>query len=143
MRTKETRESPVAITARQLEALVRLAEARARAACRKEVTVEDAQAAILLMQKSLRQVGIDVTTGKIDIDIIMTGTPKTVRDRLQIILAVIVEAEKAGEMIHDEDLYQRLQQEYGLARVESSRLLEQLVRDGLVYSPKPGYYKKT
>ena len=143
MRTKETRESPVAITARQLEALVRLAEARARAACRKEVTVEDAQAAILLMQKSLRQVGIDVTTGKIDIDIVMTGTPKTVRDRLQLILAMIVEAEKAGEMIHDEDLFQRLQQEYGLARVESSRLLEQLVRDGLVYSPKSGYYKKT
>jgi len=143
MRTKETRESPVAITARQLEALVRLAEARARAACRKEVTLEDAQAAILLMQKSLRQVGIDVATGKMDIDIIMTGTPKGVRDRLQLILAVIVEAEKAGEMIHDEDLYQRLQQEYGLARVESSRLLEQLVREGLVYSPKPGYYKKT
>jgi replicative DNA helicase Mcm len=143
MRTKETRESPVAITARQLEALVRLAEARARAACRKEVTVDDAQAAVLLMQKSLRQVGIDIETGKMDIDIIMTGTPKSVRDRLQLILAVIVDAEKAGEMIHDEDLFQRLQQEYGLARVESTRLLEQLVRDGLVYSPKPGYYKKT
>jgi len=142
MRTKETRDSPVAITARQLEALVRLAEARARGACRKEVTVGDAQAAILLMQKSLRQVGIDVATGKMDIDIIMTGTPKSVRDRLQLVLAVIVEAEKTGEMIHDEDLYRKLQEEYGLARVESSRLLEQLIRDGLVYSPKPGYYKR-
>jgi len=65
MRTRETRESPVAITARQLESLVRLAEARAKVACRKVVTVEDAQAAILLMQKSLRQVGIDVTTGRL------------------------------------------------------------------------------
>ena len=143
MRTNETRESPVAITARQLEALVRLSEARAKAACKKEVTIEDAQAAILLMQKSLRQVGIDFSTGKMDIDIIMTGTPKSVRDRLQLVLAVIVEAEKIGEMIHDEDLYQRLQENYGLARVESSRLLEQLVRDGLIYSPKTGYYKKT
>jgi replicative DNA helicase Mcm len=143
MRTRETRESPVAITARQLESLVRLAEARAKVACRKEVTIEDAQGAILLMQKSLRQVGIDVTTGKIDIDIIMTGTPKTVRDRLQLVLAIIGESEKAGEPIHDEDMFQRLQQEYGLARVESSRLLEQLVRDGLVYESRPGYYKRT
>jgi replicative DNA helicase Mcm len=143
MRTNETRESPVAITARQLEALVRLAEARAKAACRKEVTVEDAQAAILLMQKSLKQVGIDTATGKMDIDIIMTGTSKSVRDRLQLVLAVIVEADKSGEMIHDMDLYQRLQEKYGIARVESNRLLEQLVRDGIVYSPKNGYYKKT
>ncbi|MCJ7610229.1 minichromosome maintenance protein MCM, partial [Candidatus Bathyarchaeota archaeon] len=143
MRTNETRESPVAITARQLEALVRLSEARAKASCNKEVTIEDAQVAILLMQKSLRQVGIDISTGKMDIDIIMTGTPKSVRDRLQLVLAIIVEAEKIGEMIHDEDLYQKLQENYGLVRVESSRLLEQLVRDGLIYSPKTGYYKKT
>ena len=143
MRTNETSESPVAITARQLEALVRLSEARAKASCNKEVTIEDAQAAILLMQKSLRQVGIDVSTGKMDIDILMTGTPKSVRDRLQLILATIVEAEKIEEMIQDEDLYQKLQEKYGLARVETSRLLEQLVRDGLIYSPKRGYYKKT
>ncbi len=143
MRTSESRESPVAITARQLESLVRLAEARARAACKKEVTVEDAQAAILLMQKSLRQVGIDLTTGRIDIDIIMTGTPKSVRDRLQVILSIIVEGEKMGEMIRDDDLYQRAEKEYGLSRLETSRLIEQLSRDGMIYSPKPGYYKRT
>ncbi len=143
MRTNETRESPVAITARQLEALVRLAEARAKASCNKEVKIEDAQAAILLMQKSLRQVGIDISTGKMDIDILMTGTPKSVRDRLQLVLAIIIEAEKSGEMIHDDDLYQKLEEQYGFARVESSRLLEQLIRDGLIYSPKTGYYKKT
>jgi replicative DNA helicase Mcm len=143
MRTSESRESPVAITARQLESLVRLAEARARAACKKEVTVEDAQAAILLMQKSLRQVGIDLTTGRIDIDIIMTGTPKSVRDRLQVVLSIIVEGEKMGEMIRDDDLYQRAEKEYGLSRLETSRLIEQLSRDGMIYSPKPGYYKRT
>ncbi len=143
MRTSESRESPVAITARQLESLVRLAEARARAACRNEVTVADAQAAILLMQKSLRQVGIDLTTGKMDIDIIMTGTPKSVRDRLQVILGIIVEGEKAEGMIRDEDLYQRADKEYGLSRLEASRLLDQLSKDGMIYAPRTGYYKRT
>ncbi|MCS6788945.1 MAG: Minichromosome maintenance protein MCM, partial [Aigarchaeota archaeon] len=60
MRSVYERTSTVAITARQLESLVRLAEARARALLRDAVTVEDAQAAIRLMKKSLSEVGIDV-----------------------------------------------------------------------------------
>jgi len=142
MRTTESRESPIAITARQLESLVRLAEARARVAMRKEIAVEDAQAAILLVQRSMQQVGIDVTTGKMDIDIIMTGKPKSLRDKLQLILSVIVEAERAGEMIRDEELYERVGRDYDVDRGEAERLLNQLVRDGMVYSPKPGYLKK-
>ena len=62
--------SQIAITIHQLESLVRLAEARARVHLREEVTAEDAGAAIALMQSSLEQVGVDVTTGKIDIDTI-------------------------------------------------------------------------
>ena len=57
----ETEGSPVAITARQLESLVRIAEARARVALRKEVTAEDADAAIAIMKRSLEEVGIDMS----------------------------------------------------------------------------------
>ena len=42
----ETEGTPVAITARQLESLVRIAEARARVALREEVLAEDAEQAI-------------------------------------------------------------------------------------------------
>jgi replicative DNA helicase Mcm len=142
MRTTESRESPIAITARQLEALVRLAEARARVAMRKEIAIEDAQAAILLMQKSMQQVGVDMTTGRIDIDLIMTGKPKSLRDKLQLILSTIVEAEKVGEMIREEELYERVESDYDITRNEAERLLNQLVRDGMVYSPKPGFLKR-
>lgn len=142
MRTTESRESPIAITARQLESLVRLAEARARAALREKITVEDAQAAVLLMQLSMRQVGIDTTTGRIDIDLIMTGKPKSLRDKLQLILSTIVEAEQTGEMIRDEALYERIETDYDISRGEAEKLLSQLLRDGMVYSPKPGYLKK-
>jgi replicative DNA helicase Mcm len=143
MRTTESRDSPIAITARQLESLIRLAEARARAALREEVSVEDAQAAILLARKSLEQVGIDLSSGKIDIDIIMTGRPKSLRDKLQAVLSTIVDAEKTTGMISEEDLYERAREEYDLERSEASRLLKQLTSDGMVYSPRQGYYKKT
>jgi replicative DNA helicase Mcm len=143
MRNTESGESPIAITARQLEGLIRLAEARARAALRKEITVEDAQAAIILMRKSLEQVGIDLTSGKFDIDIIMTGRPKSVRDRLQIVISTIMEAEKTVGMISEEALYERLENDYGIHKMEASNLLNQLTRDGMIYSPRPGYFKKT
>ncbi len=142
MRTSESKESPVAITARQLESLVRVAEARAKVAMRREILVEDAQAAILLMQQSMQQVGIDVTTGKMDIDLIMTGKPKSLRDKLQLIITVIVEAERGGEMIRDADLYERVGKEYDISRGEAEKLLSQLIKEGVVYSPKAGYLKK-
>jgi replicative DNA helicase Mcm len=144
MRTVESRDTPIAITARQLESLIRLAEARARAALRREVLIEDAQAAILLMRKSLEQVGIDVSgSGKIDIDIIMTGKPKSLRDKLQIVLSSIVDAEKDVAMVSEEELYEKLEREYDIKREEVYRLIGQLSREGTIYSPKPGFYKKT
>lgn len=140
--TSESSDSPVAITVRQLESLIRLSEARARSALRKEVTVEDAEAVILLMRKSLQQVGIDVASGKYDIDIIMTGKPKSVRDKLGSILSTIVEMEKATGMVREEDLYDRLQKDFKIDKVEASKLVNQLAKEGTIYSPKQGYLKK-
>jgi replicative DNA helicase Mcm len=139
----ESRESPIAITPRQLESLVRLAEARARAALRSEVSAEDAEAVIALVKKSLEQVGIDVTTGKYDIDIIMTGKPKTLRDRLTEVLTTIVSMEKETGMVKLEDLYDRLMKDYEIDKTEADRLISQLTREGTIYSPKLGYLKKT
>jgi len=139
----ESRDSPVAITPRQLESLVRLSEARARVALRSEVTAEDAEAVITLVKKSLEQVGIDVTTGKYDIDIIMTGKPKTLRDRLTEVLTTIVSMEKETGMVKLEDLYDRLMKDYEIDKTEADRLISQLTREGTIYSPKLGYLKKT
>src|SRR6266567_7943808 len=83
MRAKGGAEAAVAITPRQLEALVRISEARARAFLRDVVTVEDAKSAIRIMTVSLSDVGVDVKTGAMDIDVIMTGKPRSLRDSLQ------------------------------------------------------------
>jgi len=139
----ESRDSPVAITPRQLESLVRLSEARARAALRSEVTAEDAEAVITLVKKSLEQVGIDVATGKYDIDTIMTGKSKTQRDRLADVLTTIVSMEKETGMVKLEDLCDRLMKDYEIDKTEADRLISQLTREGTIYSPKLGYIKKT
>jgi len=143
MRSKtDTAGSPVAITPRQLEALVRIAEARAKVALRREVTVEDAQATIFLMRKSLSQVGIDVLSGKMDIDVLMTGKPKSIRDKLQAILTLIIAMEKVTGMANENDVYERLEKDYGIEKNEAVRLIGQLQKEGTIYSPRNGFLKR-
>ena len=144
MRTaSESEGSPVAITARQLESLVRVAEARARAALRKEVTAEDADAAITLMKRSLEEVGIDMSSYKVDIDLIMTGRPKSVRDKLQIVLSGVVEMERETGTVEKDALVSMLESKHKLSRSEIERMVGQLLREGTLYEPGEGRLKKT
>jgi len=135
--------SAISITPRQLETLVRLAEARARVHLREEATVEDAEAVIALMQRSLEQVGIDVTTGEIDIDLIMTGKPRSLQVQLQKVLSVITEMERITGVVKDDNLFDALLEDYQISRADAAKLIGVLMRDGTIYSPRPGYYKRT
>jgi replicative DNA helicase Mcm len=139
----EAEGSPVAITARQLESLVRIAEARARVALKKEVSAEDAEAAITIMKRSLEEVGIDLSSYKMDIDLIMTGKPKSVRDRMQIILSMLMEMEKATGIVEKAALLSELESKQKIPRSEIERMLGQLLREGTIYEPREGYLKKT
>jgi len=139
----ESEASPIAITARQLESLVRIAEARARVALRKEIQAEDAEAAIAIMKRSLGEVGVDVTTGKTDIDLIYSGKPKSMRDRLTIILGTIIEMEKETGMVEKTALIDKLTRERDMTAQEAEKLITQLEREGTIYRPREGYLKKT
>jgi len=139
----ETEGTPVAITARQLESLVRVAEARARVALRDKVTLDDAERAIDIMRISLEQVGIDMSSQKFDIDIIMTGKPKSLRDRLSIILGLITSMEKETGMVDKERLIERLQTEYDILSGEAERLIGQMLKEGTLFAPRDGFLKKT
>ena len=139
----EAEGTPIAITARQLESMVRLAEARARVAFRKEVLAEDAEAAITIMKRSLEEVGIDISSHKFDIDIIMTGKPKSLRDKLGVVLNTIISMEKETGTVKKSELLEKLETEYDIVRGEAERLIGQLVKEGTIYSPKEGELKKT
>jgi replicative DNA helicase Mcm len=141
--TSSTADSPIAITPRQLEALVRLSECRARSFLRNEVTVEDTDAIIRLMTIALQDVGIDTTTGKMDIDTIMTGKPKSLRDRMQSILSTVATLERETGTVLESKLYEELAKTADLSEGEARALVNQLIRDGILYSPKAGHLKRT
>lgn len=139
----ETEGSPVAITARQLEALVRVAEARSRVALRDTVSAEDAEAAIAIMKRSLEEVGIDMSSYKVDIDLIMTGRPKSIRDRLGIVISTIMDLEKITGIVERDTLVNELETKHKIPRGEIERMLSQLLREGTIYEPREGSLKKT
>ena len=135
--------APIAISPRNQEAVIRLAQARARMHLRETVSMEDLECAIELMMASLRQIGIDPETGKFDVDVLHTGKPRNLQMRLQSILGAVAEAEKTGGVCKLEQLYDDLQGRFGIDEVETNRLIGVLMRDGTIYSPRPGYYKRT
>lgn len=140
--TEKVEGSPIAITARQLESLVRLAEARARISLRKKITAEDAEAAIVIMNKSLEEVGIDISTHMRDIDIIMVGKPKSMQDKLRIILDEIVELSKETGMVERKLLLETLSSKHKIDALESQKLVGRLIKDGTIYERRPGFLSK-
>lgn len=82
---------PVPITARQLNALIRLAEASARVRLSEEVTPADAARAISLVDACLRQVAFDADTGNLDIDRISARCSKSTRAVLSLIRRAVHE----------------------------------------------------
>ncbi|RLG74213.1 MAG: hypothetical protein DRO08_00220 [Thermoprotei archaeon] len=130
--------APIPITPRQLEAIIRLAEAHARMVLRNEVTAEDAKAAIDLMVKSFKDVGLDIEAGVIDIDVIMTGKPLSRRSKMMKVMEIIEKIEEyPGAEVRKSDVVEQAVKA-GLSAEEVEEIIEQLRRDGILYEPKPG-----
>jgi len=134
--------SPIAITPRQLEALIRLAEARARLHLRTVVTSEDADVAIELMEYFLRNVGIDTTTRTIDIDTIMTGQPKSQREKLIAVLDTIkfLVRENNGECVSIEDVMKEVAAK-GIDERFAKEVIEKFTESGELMEPRKGCIK--
>jgi len=133
---KEIRSIP--ISARQLEALVRLAEASARTRLSNEVTREDAIRAINLQKHCLIEVGFDYETGQIDIDRIVTGVTSSQRARIVNVREIIKNLEnKVGKVIALQDVIDEASiRNIDQAQVEE--IIDQLKREGYLFEPKKG-----
>jgi len=141
LREKATEESPIPISPRQLESLVRLAEARAKLFLRDRVTVEDAEAAIRLMDYCLRTVAKD-EMGRIDIDVIVSDKPRTQREKILKILEIVDKLQKEVNGPVHKDLIAEEAQKYGLDKDFVEEMLEKLHLKGLLVEWRTGYYKK-
>ncbi len=97
MRRVYSIEGTVAITARQLEALIRLSEASARLRLSEKIVLDDVERSIHIMENFLHTVALS-EDGSYDIDMYATGTgiSKTKRDRLTNVLQIIRNAGAEG-----------------------------------------------
>lgn len=132
----------IPITARQLEALVRMSEASAKVRLSDKVTREDARRAIELLVFCLMQVGREKETGQIDIDRIATGIPASQREKMFLIKQILEELEEElGKTIPVEDVA-RLAVEKGVSKTEVDEIIEKLKRAGDVYEPRYGFLSR-
>jgi replicative DNA helicase Mcm len=133
-RREASRDAAIPLTARQLWAVIRLARASARVRLSDKATVEDAKHAIRLLDASLQDVGIDIESGSVDIDKIMTGVTKTQRDKIQIVLGIIKELEKEYRTAKKTEII-AMAEKKGIDKGDVDRLLEVLKKNGEVYEP--------
>jgi len=132
----------VPISARQLEALIRLSEASARARLSNKVTKRDAKRAIEIVHYCLKQIGFDTETGVFDIDRITTGISISQRNKMHMIKDIIVELEgKIGKTIPIEAVVKE-GIKMGISEVEIDDVIERLKRSGDIYEPSRGYIQR-
>jgi replicative DNA helicase Mcm len=132
---------PIAITARQLEGIIRLSEAHAKMRLSDEVRREDAKRAIELLKHSLSQVGYDEETKTYDIDKITTGLSSSKRGKIVLVRETIARLEsKLGKLIPVEELQKELGQSVTDTEFEDS--LNQLSKSGDIFRPKKGFIQR-
>lgn len=131
----------IAITPRQLGALVRLSTAYAKLSLSKKVEEKHILRAIKMFQFALEGVGYDSDSGTMDVDRIMTGVTAASRNKFKIIRDIIdrLEQEKP-EIIHDD--VSHLAEKENIKEKELKEILDKLKSETVIYEPRKGIYKK-
>ena len=146
-------DAPVPVTARQLEALVRLAEASARVRLSDVVEVSDAERAVEITRSCLRDLGVDPETGNFDADTVETGTSKSQRDRIKNLKQLIEEIQEEHHGEHTfrgnpvgyapvEVVIERAK-DIGLEQSKAEHEIDKLKQKGEVYEPTEDHLRTT
>ena len=136
-------DAPIPVTARKLEALVRLAEASARVRLSDTVEEEDAERSVDIVRSCLQDIGVDPETGQFDADVVETGTSKTQRDRIKNIKGLISDIEEEfDEGAPIAEVLDRAD-EIGMDASKAEQEVEKLRRKGEVYEPKQDHLRTT
>ena len=136
-------DAPVPVTARKLEAMVRLSEASARVRLSDTVEREDADRATDIVESCLKDIGVDPETGQFDADVVETGTSKSQRDRIKNIKGLIADIEEEyQEGAPVEEVLDRAG-EIGMDPGKAEQEIEKLRTKGEVYEPKQGHLRTT
>ena len=126
----------VPITPRQIEGLVRMAEASAKTRLSDIVEVIDADRAIALSEFMLKTLAVD-TGGRRDIDAILTGMPREKVDKINNMLSIIRKLEESsggGGARYGSVMEEAAK--LGMDEATARKTLEELERSGDVFQPE-------
>ncbi|PMD60635.1 MCM-domain-containing protein [Hyaloscypha bicolor E] len=127
-------ERRITATTRQLESMIRLAEAHAKMRLSEIVTRDDVQEAVRLIKSALKQAATDSRTGLIDMSLLTEGTSASERRRKQdlknAVLALLDEMTRQGQAARYSEVVKKLGEQSsmpveGNEFAEVVRILEQ------------------
>ena len=122
-------ERRITATTRQLESMIRLAEAHAKMRLADEVTANDVNEAVRLIKSALKQAATDARTGLIDMGLLTEGTSASERrrksDLKKAITDLLDEMTRSGGSARYSEVYRRVS-ELGSAQVEGTEFAEAL-----------------
>ncbi|KAF2676823.1 MCM-domain-containing protein [Lentithecium fluviatile CBS 122367] len=122
-------ERRITATTRQLESMIRLAEAHAKMRLSEIVTADDVHEAVRLIKSALKQAATDARTGLIDMSLLTEGQSSSDKRRKEdlkrAVLAALDELGSAGQSVRMNDLVRKVRDEAS-EQVENSEFLEVL-----------------
>ena len=122
-------ERRITATTRQLESMIRLAEAHAKMRLAATVTAADVAEAVRLIRAAIKQAATDARTGLIDMGLLTEGTSASERrrkgDLQRAVLELLDEMTRAGGAARYADVFRRVG-EQGSAQVEAAEFAEAL-----------------
>ena len=140
--SSESAMRPIPISARQLQALVRLSEASAKIRLSKTVTKAHAKESIEIMKYYLMQVGYDYESKTFDIDKISTGIATSQRSKIINVRETITHLEsRLGSLIPIEEVEKELKDK--MSKDEIDDAINKLQATGDIFKPKRGYVQRT
>jgi len=131
--------APVPITARQLEALVRLSEAAARARLSPTVEESDARRAIQIMENFLRRVSS--ADGKIDIDLVTSGVSHSQRERMSLLTGLLQRLQSGPTGTFHMEEAQELAVREGITEAQFQSLFHSLRSQGELVEVRPNNWQ--
>ncbi len=141
MRNVESEEM-ITVTPRQLEGLIRLATARARLLMKDQVEEEDAERAIFLFESMLRDAGVDVNTGKVDLGVLQ-GRAHSEVSKMQLFMDVLKSLEGENKTAVEEKLFITELVKSGKFTEEDARnYIRRMLREASIYESRPGHYNR-
>jgi DNA replication licensing factor MCM4 len=129
MRKAGANHKTISATPRQLESLIRLAEAHAKMRLASEITAQDVDEAIRLVQSGIQQAALDPSTGFIDMDLITTGKSAFHRKQMQQLAREIEKllADRSGTAQTFNSVYKAIVEQSSTVRMKEKRERESFI----------------